>query len=233
MKRKRDNPLIDRIARALLFPYLEAAHRLRWSGVENMPASGPAILAANHQSFLDPVLIGFAADRRVVYLGWEYYYNWPILGPLMRLFGTVPVDVDAPAPTALARMLESLKRGRLCGIFPEGGRTRDGLIGRPKAGVVLLALRSRAPVVPVTITGAYRAWPPGQLLPAPAPIWLHFGRPFRISEPRGGEVGPDFRRRAALDVMLRVAEGFADLGRPDLADAARRKLLAQSPRAGG
>lgn len=228
MKAPDDNPLLDRLLRTFLYPYFTLLHGYRWYGVENVPRRGPAILAANHQSFLDPILIGLAAGRRIVFMGWQYYYNWPVLGPLMRLQDTIPVDIDTPGPSTIGRLLRVLEQGRLCGIFPEGGRTFDGLLGEPKAGVAALALRSGAPVIPVTISGAFRAWPRGQFYPVPARISAYFGAPFRVDRadnPRG-TTDRERRREVAFDLMRRIADGFRKLGRPDVARASLLKLRA-------
>jgi len=226
MDRAADNPWTDRIARALFFPYFAVMHRFRWYGAENIPRSGPAILAANHQSWYDPVLIGVAASRRVVFLGWDYFCNMPVLGTLMRLAGTIPVDLDEPEPTALARMARVLEQGRLCGIFPEGGRTQDGLFERPKEGAATLALRTGAPLIPVTICGAYRAWGRGRALPQPTPIALRFGAPLHVHRDADGTRADlhERRREVTFELMLRIADGFEELGRPDLARACREKL---------
>ncbi len=232
MRHASDNPLLDRMARGLLFPYLGLMHRLRWYGTENVPRTGPAVLAANHQSYYDPVLISFAAHRRVTFLGWDFFCKMPVLGTFMRLVGTIPVDLDAPEPGAIARMIRTLDQGGLCGIFPEGGRSADGLIAEPKPGVATLALRSGAPVVPVTVHGAHRAWPRGRALPVPAPISIYFGPPLHV-EPWSGrrdEAYQEHRRQITYDIMLRIADGFARLGRPDLTHACRRKLTALSGR---
>ncbi|MHC5034975.1 MAG: lysophospholipid acyltransferase family protein, partial [Planctomycetota bacterium] len=146
---------------------------------------------------------------------------------IMRAFDAVPVDVDTPAPSSLGMMLQALEEGRLCGIFPEGGRTFDGLLREPKPGVALLALRSGAPVIPVTIEGAYRAWPRGRHYPVPTRIRVYFGRPVDIA-PCDHQEGNnhDRRHKIACQIMLRIADGFEKLGAPQLAQASRRKLLA-------
>jgi 1-acyl-sn-glycerol-3-phosphate acyltransferase len=226
MDRDADNPWIDRLARGLFFPYLAVMHRFRWHGAENVPRSGPAILAANHQSWYDPVLIGLAAGRRVTFLGSDYFYNMPVLGTLMRLAGTVPVDPDEPEPTALARMIRALEEGRLCGIFPEGGRTHDGLFERPKGGAATLALRTGAPLIPVTICGAHHAWGRGHPLPRPTPISLCFGAPLRVHRHSDGTRANlhERRRELTFELMSKMADGFERLGRPDLASACYERL---------
>lgn len=223
-----DRPLRDRLARVAAYPLFLLLHGLRWRGVGNVPSCGPAILASNHQSYLDPVLIGLCVQRHVVFLAWRYFYDRPVVGRLMRLCGAVPVDVDAPGPAALRAALATLERGQVVAIFPEGGRTKDGLLCEPHTGVAALALRTGAPIVPVTIRGAFRAWPPGRMLPVPAPVAVHFGEPIAAA-PRDARAGPgerDRRRDVAYEVMFRIADGFDALGRPDLADESRCKLSA-------
>jgi len=211
---------LHNFATFLLHPYFAVAHQLRWSGAQNLPADGPAILAANHQSFFDPVAIGLAAGRRTIYMGAELYYNTPVVGWFMQLFDTVPVSEKSPAPSSISRLLRALEAGCLIGIFPEGGRTPDETITEPREGVAVLALRTELPVVPVTISGAWRAWPMGRLLPRPAPVRLHFGPPMRFT----GESTRRRRRQVTLTVMLAVADGFRKLDRPDLALASERRL---------
>jgi 1-acyl-sn-glycerol-3-phosphate acyltransferase len=229
MRTEAATPRLDRLARAVVRPYFRLFHALSWSGERSVPPSGPAILAANHQSFCDPVMITLAAGRPVVFLGWQYYFGWPVVGRLMRAFETVPVDLDEPGPATLARMVRALREGRLCGIFPEGGRTPDGLIQPAHPGVAVLALRTGAPVVPVTVMGAYRVWPKGRVLPTPAPVSLYFGEPmlFRPPVERTSEPARTLRREVTRRIMLGVADGFARLGRPDLTRRSRERILAR------
>jgi len=221
-----DNPIFDQLSRLIVYPYLVLMHRLRWYGAENIPRHGAAIIAANHQSFYDPVLISLAANRRVLYLAWEKYFQYPLLGFLMRTYGAIALNIDVPKPGAVAGMLRALRAGYLCGIFPEGGRSADGLPDEPQIGVARLALRSGTPVIPATICGAFRAWPRGQALPCPAPIRLLFQKPLLIPPRRRLRLRNDrsFQREVARQIILTIADGFERLGEPDLALAARRKL---------
>ena len=221
-----DNPISDHLSRIICYPYLAVMHRIGWFGVQNVPRTGPAVIASNHQSYLDPVILSLAVNRRIIFLGWEKFFGYPVLGFLMRHYGTVEVDVDRPGTSSYARLLNALKQGRLCGIFPEGGRTRDGLPDPPKPGVAGLALSTGAPIIPATITGAYRAWPPGQRLPRPSPIKVLFGRPIRISEGRRKHFPTNsaFRLQLALEVMTSIIEGFGELGEPERTRAGLAKL---------
>jgi len=222
-----DNPLWDRAMRCLAHPYFALAHSLQWYGADNVPRSGPAIIAPNHQSFYDPVVVTLAAGRRIVYMGDETFFRHPLIGSLMRLHGCVPVGERPYAPGAYGKLLRTLHEGHLCGIFPEGRRTSDGLLNPGKPGVAALALASGAPVIPVTVHGACRAWPIGQALPRPAPIKLLFGRPMVFAASRSARRDPHIRDEATRQIMLRIADGFAELGRPDIASAARCKVLAE------
>ncbi len=209
------------VGRAASRPYLAVVHRLRCFGLERVPRTGPAIVAANHQSFFDPVVLGLALNRKVVYMAAGPYFRVPLLGSLMRLFGAVPVKDKRPGHRPLARLLRALEEGHLAGIFPEGHRTPDGLVGLPREGAASLALRTGAPVVPATISGAYAAWPRHRLLPRPAPIAVYFGEPFRAE----GESSRQRRREITCELMLRIIEGLKHLGRPEIAAKSRRRLL--------
>ena len=221
-----DNPIADRISRLVCYPYFALMHRFRWEGKEHVPRTGPVIFAANHQSYYDPVLLSLAAGRRVTYLALEQYFGYSVLGRLMRFYGAVPVKADSPGPSAYGRMVRALRSGRACGIFPEGGRSPDGLPARPSPGLGAMALRTRVPVVPVTICGAHRAWPPGQLLPRPGALRLLFQRPMLASDcvDDASTGRGEARRQVTGAVMLRVADGFRKLGHPGLARRARTRL---------
>ena len=222
-----DNPLIDRASRILAYPYFALLDRFTWHRSDRVPLREGAIVAPNHQSFYDPVLLSIAAGRRVYYMAWDKYFHYPLLGSLMRLYGAVPVDIFNPGPSAYASLVRMLRDGHLCGVFPEGGRTKDGLPDPPRPGVAALALRAGVPIVPVTICGAFRVWPYWRWLPRTGPIEMLFHEPIAVSRDRGvSREGRRARRRElAMEVMLRICNGFRELGRPEFAAAGRRKLL--------
>lgn len=221
----REVPWLDRFARVVTYPWFRIVHALRWYGTGNIPREGPVLIAANHQSFYDPVIISLTAGRRITYMGLKKFFDYPVLGGLMRRFGCVPVAEHPRTATAYRELLRALRDGTACGIFPEGGRSCDGLVGPPRPGVGALALASGAPVVPVTIHGACRAWPTGRHLPRSGRIEVLFGQPMHFgAEERDVRVPRDRQTEVSREIMLRIAEGFAVLGREDVAERSRARI---------
>ncbi|MEM4409181.1 MAG: lysophospholipid acyltransferase family protein [Candidatus Caldarchaeum sp.] len=156
---------------------------------ENIPESGPAIIAANHFSHLDGLLINAASihERRrpVVFLAAADVYNSNRAFRIMcDLVNCIPVKRDENDRAALLKTVRILKEGKLFGIFPEGQRSRDGSIGEAKEGVAVLALATGSPVVPVGISGTYEALPRKTRLIKPAKVRLKFGTPLYYPKER-------------------------------------------------
>jgi 1-acyl-sn-glycerol-3-phosphate acyltransferase len=145
--------------------------RIRYTGLENIPASGGLIIAANHQTYIDPFWIGFPIARPQRFLAWDEAFDWPIVGKFMVMFGAWPVQVERAGPSAIRRTLQWLRGGNVIVIFPEGGRALpDGLMSRFKTGAVRIALEANVPILPVTIRGAHRVWPNGYRFPRLATV---------------------------------------------------------------
>jgi 1-acyl-sn-glycerol-3-phosphate acyltransferase len=133
--------------------------RLRWNGSENFPATGGALICSNHQSFFDPVLVGLTCNRRMNYLARDTLFHSPILAPLIRYLDAIPIDREGGGLAGLKETLRRLKAGEQVLIFPEGTRTSDGEVRPLKPGFCSVARRSKTPLVPVGLDGAYHAWP--------------------------------------------------------------------------
>jgi 1-acyl-sn-glycerol-3-phosphate acyltransferase len=144
----------------------------RHAGQRNMPATGPALLVANHQSYLDPPLVGLAAHRPLVYLARKTLFRNPYFASIIRLMNAVPIDQDGVGKEGIRTILDQLQLGKAVLVFPEGTRTPNGTMQPLKAGIQLLIKRAQAPIVPVGIAGAYDAWPIWRKYPLPAPIFL-------------------------------------------------------------
>jgi 1-acyl-sn-glycerol-3-phosphate acyltransferase len=150
---------------------------INYIGLERVPREGGLIIAANHQTYIDPFWIGFPIKRIMRFLAWDEAFNWPVTGKLIRFLGAWPLQVDRSDPTAIRRSLHWLRCGGALMIFPEGGRgLPTGETIEFKTGAARLALEANVPILPVTIRGAHQVWPHTRRLPrfrAPVDIIYH------------------------------------------------------------
>jgi 1-acyl-sn-glycerol-3-phosphate acyltransferase len=202
------------LARFVLRPLFWLVFRPKVTGRENVPLTGPVILASNHLSFIDSIAIPLMAPRMVSYLAKaEYWQGKGIGGWLSRTLFTglraLPVERDASraAQAALDTALSVLKDGGAFGIYPEGTRSRDGRLARGKTGVAWLALTADCPVVPVAVEGTDQVQPVGARWPRPHRISVTFGEPLTFPEQRG-QAGKGKPRRVVTD---RIMEGIVAL----------------------
>jgi 1-acyl-sn-glycerol-3-phosphate acyltransferase len=145
---------------------------LRTEGMRNVPPTGPALLIANHQSFLDPDLVGIAARRHLCFLARKTLFRHKLLASLIGSLHAIPIDQEGTGIEGIRKILEQLEAGRAVLVFPEAHRTADGMIQPLRPGVALLIKKAKAPVVPVGIAGAHDAWPRHRPVPTPAPLFL-------------------------------------------------------------
>ena len=153
-----------------LRPLVRGASRLYFGldlrGTEHIPARGALVVTPNHQTFADPVLVTIPIRRRVYYMAWRQLFQVPLLGRAIRLLRAFPVDLDGRDPGAVREARRRLvDEDGVVMIFPEGGRSVDGSLGRFHLGAFRLAASLGVPVLPVTISGGHEAWPPGRRLP--------------------------------------------------------------------
>lgn len=195
------------VARVLSFPARRVLVRLRVEGAENLPSLGPAIIAANHLSFFDSVLLLFALPRRVYALGKAEYTDRPITGWLFCGAGMIPVRRERPGDlsSAFDQARAVLDAGDVLAIFPEGTRSRDGQLHRGHSGAAHLALETGAPLVPVGIIGTDHILPTGARIVRPfRRATLRVGEPIR-PESRGFHRSTNRARRAVTDeLMMRI-----------------------------
>jgi 1-acyl-sn-glycerol-3-phosphate acyltransferase len=137
---------------------------------------GGLLIASNHQSFLDPMLVGMALPGPICYLARRSLFRTPGFGALLRAVGVHPVRRGAVDAGALKAVLRMLRRGGTVVMFPEGTRSRDGTLGRFKTGAAAIALRCGVPLLPVCVEGAYECWPRTRLLPRPGRVAVAFGK---------------------------------------------------------
>jgi 1-acyl-sn-glycerol-3-phosphate acyltransferase len=194
------------VTRDALRAVLEALFRVLFTydcvGEENVPATGGAVISANHPSYLDPILLSLQVKRPILFMAWDALFRVPLLGALVRLFGAFPVDTRPGRGAAAYESAKAIvQQGNLVGIFPEGKRSRSGWMEEDlRAGAARLALETGAPLVPATIRGAFRAWPYFRALPEPAKIHVRYHEPI---DPAPYRSMPEADAVAALLAELR------------------------------
>jgi 1-acyl-sn-glycerol-3-phosphate acyltransferase len=184
-----------------------------WSrGRRNVPRHGPVILASNHLSFADHFFGPLPLPRKVVFLAKAEYFTKPgIMGVVSKAFfsgtGQIPIDRTGGAASdeALRLGLRVLAEGKVLGIYPEGTRSRDGLLHKGRTGVARLTLESRAPVVPCAMIGTFEFLPSGSFRPSmrirPGVI---FGEPLEFSRYYGQEDDRDALRTVTDEIMRAI-----------------------------
>jgi len=192
-------------------PLARAIWRPQVEGLDNVPKSGPVILASNHLSFVDSVVIPIVVPRKVVFLAKSDYFNGTgVKGMLSKAWfeglGMVPVDREdtRAALNSLDIALEVLGRGEAFGIYPEGTRSRDGLLYRGRTGVAHLALTAGVPVVPVGLTGTENLQPVGTHIPRLAKVTLRFGKPIEVTGRYDGVPLGRARREVTDEIMTAI-----------------------------
>ena len=151
---------------------------------ERVPLTGSVILAANHESFLDPMLVGAGLERDINYLARESLFRFPGIGALLRSWNSVPVDRDGGGASGLRAILDRLLAGGGIVLFPEGTRCLDGRLQKARSGIGLTVIKSDAPVVPVRVFGTYEAWGRHMKLPQPRRVAVKYGEPLRFERLR-------------------------------------------------
>jgi 1-acyl-sn-glycerol-3-phosphate acyltransferase len=134
---------------------------VRCFGRKHFPETGGALVCSNHQSHLDPMLLGILPNRRMNYLARRTLYEYKWLVPFIDFLDAIPLDREGLGIAGIKETLRRLKRGEMVAMFPEGTRTRDGELAPFLGGFVTIARRARVPLVPVGLDGAFQAWPKG------------------------------------------------------------------------
>jgi 1-acyl-sn-glycerol-3-phosphate acyltransferase len=180
--------------------------RLRVIHRERMINHGPVILAANHQSFLDPPMAGSVSDRGIFFLARKSLLNGALLGWLLPKLNVIPVDSEGGKDrTALKALIRILRAGEGTLVFPEGARSPDGKLQPAQPGLGLVIAKTLAPVVPMRIFGAFEAWPIHAKWPRPRPVTIVVGEPIHFTASDLESPGKDLYLRLSQRVMDAIA----------------------------
>jgi 1-acyl-sn-glycerol-3-phosphate acyltransferase len=186
--------------------------RAKVVGAENIPPSGPAILASNHLSIIDSIYLPLLLPRPVTFAAKSEYFTGTrlrdrVITAYMRSIKQLSTDRESgrAAQAMLQAALDHLNSGQLFGIYPEGTRSPDGRLYRGRTGVGFLVLHSGAPVIPVAMVGTAQILAPGQRFPRPGKIEIRIGEPLDFAEYRGQPAGAR-QRRAVTDEVVQAIQ---------------------------
>ncbi len=226
------------LKRVLLGPILRAVYRPRVEGAENVPVSGPAIIAGNHLTVVDSLFMPLVIERRVTFLAKsEYFTERGLKGWFKRTFfggtGNVPIDRSGgkASEAALRTGLKILERGDLLGIYPEGTRSPDGKLYRGRTGVARMALEARVPVIPVAMIGTFEMQPPGRIIPKVRRPGIRFGPVLDFSRYYGMETDRYVLRAVTDEIMYALmklsgqeyVDIYATRAKQEIAEAKKRE----------
>jgi 1-acyl-sn-glycerol-3-phosphate acyltransferase len=157
-------------------------------GIEHVPQRGGALLICNHQSYLDPVLVGCQLRRHVSFIAKSQLFEMPGLGWLIPRLNTFPVRRGESDVSAIKEALRRVHEGQILTMFPEGTRSVDGNLLPIQAGIALMVKRAEAPVIPAVVDGSRLAWGRGRKFPTAAPVRLMYGPALELGKMKGAQV---------------------------------------------
>jgi 1-acyl-sn-glycerol-3-phosphate acyltransferase len=213
--------LMDRwwdLGKTTCFYTTTALWSYRSIGAHHVPRIGPVLALANHQSFLDPILVGLAIPRYVRFVHRQTLKKNPVLAWVMASLRAIPIDHKGFSREGLQVTLDALSAGQCVGMFPEGERTHDGTVEPFKPGIALLLKRVKAPILPVGVAGAYAALSRHRKVPRLGPLFLPPNEA-TIAVSVGAPIDPAKYAQASREEMLE------DLRQAVIAEAARAKGL--------
>jgi len=185
-----------------------ALFRLRAVGVERLTTLGPAVLVANHVSWLDPIILPLVLPRKPAFLAMEELWRMPGIAWVMRAYGplAIPLRRQAVDTTALRRAAEALRQGAWLIVFPEGGIPPAGEVRPFHRGAAMLAARAGAPIVPIAIVGTDDALPLSRVIPRRRPVIVYVGEPITVPAGDRNALGEAVEQAAAqIRAMLAAA----------------------------
>ncbi|AKN73377.1 MULTISPECIES: lysophospholipid acyltransferase family protein [Streptomyces] len=199
------------LIKAVLGPIMRLMFRPQVEGAEHIPGDGPVILAGNHLTFIDSIVLPVVTKRQVFFIGKdEYVTGKGVKGRLMAWFftgvGMIPVDRDGASGGVAALMTgrRILEEGKIFGIYPEGTRSPDGRLYRGRTGIARLTLMTGAPVVPFAMIGTDKLQPGGRGIPRPGRVTVRFGEAMEFSRYEGMDRDRYVLRAVTDSVMAEV-----------------------------
>jgi 1-acyl-sn-glycerol-3-phosphate acyltransferase len=192
--------MLYRIGKFLFACVFKILLRTEVFGLKNIPPEGGFILASNHSSYLDPVVLGVACPEELNFMAKEELFKNHFFGWLLRKVNAFPVKRDSGDLSAMKEAMRRLKNGQALLLFPEGGRQTDGKLGPPEAGIGFLAAKLNVPIVPAFLRGTEIALPQEGKFIRPHKVYVYFGKQIIVE-----------RRMAYQDIAIKIMEAIRHL----------------------
>jgi 1-acyl-sn-glycerol-3-phosphate acyltransferase len=181
-------PIPWKMAQAITRIFTTVMFDLKVYGRDNVPDEGGALMISNHQSFLDPALLGVQLRRPMSYLAKSELWKNPLFGWLITSLNAFPVRQGAGDVGAIKETISRLQEGHLLNIYPEGSRTEDGELLPIQAGVALVIRKAKVPVIPAVVDGSFGAWPKGRAVFQSHPVRVLIGKPIQLDHLKSKEM---------------------------------------------
>jgi len=200
--------------RALLRIFTTVWFDLKVYGTENVPQTGGVLLVSNHQSFLDPPLIGVQLRRKASYLAKSGLFENPVFGWIIRNCNAFPVRQGEGDVGAVKETIRRLREGHMLTAFPEGGRSEDGELQPILNGAALVVRKAQVPIVPIAIEGSFKAWPKHRKIWQRSPVRVLIGKPAIVHDMKAKEI-TEFIDREIRELFTELRRRIAEEnGRP-------------------
>src|SRR6056297_334670 len=180
---------------------------IKTKGKKYLIEESPLILAANHISYLDPIVLGVAVRRQIHFIAKKEVFNIPILGFIIKSLGAIPVDRKKANPVSIKKTFLVLKKGNILGIFPEGARSMNGELLEFNIGLIKIALKAKSPIIPVGINGTFSIYPPKAKFPSffkRENIYINFGEPIYLDNTRAKDI--KYQKESLLLIKEKIKE---------------------------
>lgn len=183
----------------ILYYFFKLFFRYEIIGAENIPVSGGAIIAANHISLWDPPVVGAGTIRPIHFMAKEELFAVPLLKWIITKINAFPVRRGAADRTAIRYAIDLLKKGEILGLFPEGTRSKTGLLGKPEPGIAMIALKAGVPIIPAAIIGTNKIGKDGHILPK---FIIKYGKPIIVAE---GKADKEMMENLGATIMQEIS----------------------------
>ncbi len=181
-----------KIVRGLIRFLLSLIYRIEIEGMEHIPKEGRGIIALNHFSLMDPVLIGVTMPRKINYMAKANLFSNKLFALVLNKLGAFPVKRGGADIGAIKVALRTLNRGEIFGIFPEGTRSRKGEVLEAKPGLAMIAIRTQSPIIPAAIVGSYRPF---------SKVRIIIGEPVELSDYYGEKISTEKYQELSQNVL--------------------------------